>query len=116
MTAQDTTETSVTMSVATQKHVGMNFSSVELTMNLDDFSNRIIEPAVTVLAANVEADAMSMYKNIFNSSNQSTVTAALTMATVLGGRKKLNDFLCPMNRCIVKNYGKSCSNMFVEQT
>lgn len=65
--AQDTTETSQTLTVSTQKHVGMNFSSSELTLSLDDFSTRIIEPAMSVLAANIEYDAMSMYKDVSNS-------------------------------------------------
>lgn len=66
-TTQDTTESSVTMQVSTQKHVGMTFSTAELALSIDDFSKRIIEPAMTVLAANVEADALSMYKDVYQS-------------------------------------------------
>ena len=43
---QDTAETSQTLTVATQKGVDVNFSSAELTMSLDDFSKRILEPAM----------------------------------------------------------------------
>ena len=67
LTTQDTTESSVTMQVSTQKHVGMTFSTAELALSIDDFSKRIIEPAMTVLAANVEADALSMYKDVYQS-------------------------------------------------
>lgn len=67
LTPQDTTESSVTMQVSTQKHVGMTFSTAELALSIDDFSKRIIEPAMTVLAANVEADALSMYKDVYQS-------------------------------------------------
>ena len=45
MDVQDTAETSVTLQVATQKGVDMSFTAVDLTMSLDDFSTRIIEPA-----------------------------------------------------------------------
>src|SRR5437879_3492275 len=45
---QDTPETSVSLQIGTQKGVDMNFSSNELTLSLDDFSSRIIEPAVAV--------------------------------------------------------------------
>src|SRR4051812_3182367 len=48
---QDTPETSVSLQIGTQKGVDMNFSSNELTLSLDDFSTRIIEPAMSVLAA-----------------------------------------------------------------
>jgi hypothetical protein len=100
LAVQDTTETSITLSVTSQKHVAVNFTSVDLTLNLDDFSSRILDPAMAVLAANIESDAMSMYKDVYNQSNQSTITAALSLATLLGGRKKLNDFLAPMSRRI----------------
>ena len=47
---QDSTEQSVSLAVATQKHVGMSFTSQELTMSIDDFASRKIEPAMSVLA------------------------------------------------------------------
>jgi hypothetical protein len=41
LSAQDTTESSVDLKVQTQKGVDLNFTSVDLTMSLDDFSERI---------------------------------------------------------------------------
>lgn len=95
LVTQDTTESSVTLQVATQKHVGLNFTSVDLTMSLDDFSKRIIEPATAVLAAAMEADALSMYKDVANSVWNGG--SAATMAKVLSGRKILQDHLAPSN-------------------
>lgn len=93
--AQDTQETSETLTVATQKGVDMNFSTAELAMSLDDFSDRIIEPAVSVLVANIEYDAMSMYKDVYQSVWNSG--SALTLANVLSGRKILQDSLAPLS-------------------
>ena len=67
LSTQDTTESSTTLQVATQKGVDTTFTSNELTLSLDDFSKRILEPAMSVLAANIEADAMSMYKDVYQS-------------------------------------------------
>jgi hypothetical protein len=67
LVAQDTTETSQTLQITTQKHVGMNFSMKEMTLDIQDFSERYIEPAASVLVASIEADAMSMYKDVYNS-------------------------------------------------
>ena len=92
---QDTTESSVTLQVATQKGVDLTFTSAELTMSLDDFSSRILEPAMTVLAANVEYDAMSMYRDVYQSVWNGG--SALTLAKVLAGRKVLQDSLAPLN-------------------
>lgn len=90
---QDTVETSQTLTVATQKGVDVNFSSAELTMSLDDFSKRVIDPAMSVLAANIEADAMSMYKDVFNSVWSSG--SALAYNDVLDARVLMQRGLAP---------------------
>lgn len=95
LSAQDTTESSVDLKVQTQKGVDLNFTSADLTMNLDDFSERIVEPAMSVLAAHIEADAMSMYKDVYNQVNNHGVAASF--AKVLEGRKVLVDNLAPLN-------------------
>ncbi len=95
LNAQDTSEESVTMTVATQKGVDMNFSSAELTMELDDFSKRIIQPAVAVLASSVEYDALSsMTKNIYNQVGTAGTTPN-AMMTFGEARAKLNQYLAP---------------------
>lgn len=93
LNAQDVTEATETLTVATQKGVDMNFTVAELTMDMDDFSKRYIEPAMSVLAAHIENDAMSMYQDV----NQeiSDVGASATLADVLNLGKRLTDSLCP---------------------
>src|SRR5687768_11632342 len=93
LSAQDTEEVSETLTVATQKGVDLNFTSVDLTMSLDDFSSRVLDPAMSVLAANIEADAMSMYKDVSQSIWNGG--SAATLSKILAGRKKLNDALAP---------------------
>lgn len=93
LSAQDTTESSVTLQVSTQKGVDLNFTSAELTMSLDDFSTRIIDPAMSVLAANIEADALSMALDVYQSVNN--IGSAITLNKVLTGRKMLQDALAP---------------------
>lgn len=93
LSAQDTTESSVTLQVATQKGVDLNFTSVDLTMSLDDFSKRIIDPAMSVLAANIEADALNMYKDVYQSIWNGG--SAATYNKALDGRVILNRSLAP---------------------
>lgn len=95
LSAQDTTESSVTLQVATQKGVDLNFTSVDLTLSLDDFSKRIIDPAMSVLAANVEADALSMYKDIYQSVWNGG--SAATYNKALDARVLLQRSLAPAN-------------------
>lgn len=100
LAAQDTTESSVDLKVQTQKGVDLNFTSMDLTLSLDDFSERILEPAMSVLAAHIEADAMSMYRDVWNQVTNAGQPA--TFAKVLEGRKILVDNLAPLN-------GRTCN-------
>lgn len=93
MSTQDVTEASTTLQVATIKGIDLNFSSSELTLSLQDFSDRIIEPAVSVLAAAIEADALSMALDVYQSVNN--VGAILNMNKALTARKVLVDALSP---------------------
>jgi len=95
LSTQDTTETSTTLQVATQKGVDLNFTSVDLTLSLDDFSERILDPAMSVLAANVEADALSMYKDVYQSVWNGG--SAATYNKALDARILLQRALAPAN-------------------
>jgi hypothetical protein len=91
----DTDERQVSLQVATQRGVDLNFQSTELTLSLDDFSSRILEPAMSQLAASIEADAMSMYQDVSQSIWNGG--SALTFNHVLDARKLLQDSLAPLN-------------------
>ena len=93
MVPQDTQETKVPLTVNTQKGVDLQFTAVDLTLSLDDFSSRIIEPAVSVLAAALEADALSMALDVYNTVNN--IGSTMTMRQMLLGKKLLTDSLAP---------------------
>jgi hypothetical protein len=95
LSTQDTSETSTTLQIATQKGVDITFSSAELTLSLDDFSSRILEPAMAVLAANIEADALNMYKDVYQIVDNDG--SAISFLNIMQGRKLLNDSLAPMD-------------------
>lgn len=95
LATQDTSETSVTLQVATQKGVDLNFTSVDRTLSLDDFAARILEPAMAVLAAAIEADALSMYKDVYQLVDGDA--AAIAFSHFLTGRQYLNESLTPMD-------------------
>lgn len=95
-TGQDTTESSVTLQVNNQKHVGLNFTSQDLTLSMDDFSDRVLDPAMSVLAANIESDVLSnVYKDVYNQVNNHGASA--TFNKLLQGGKILDDNLAPVN-------------------
>ena len=102
LSTQDTTETSVSIQMATQKGVDVNFSSAELTLSLDDFADRVLEPAMAVLAANVEADAFNMALDVYNTVNN--IGSPITLNKALQARKLLVDNLAPSSmRTLILN-------------
>lgn len=94
MNQQDSEQQSVTMTVNNRKHVGMNFTDEELTLDMDKFSELHIQPAMAVLAANVESDVLqNVYKDVYNQANN--VGSSATFAKLMEARKKLIDNLAP---------------------
>lgn len=91
---QDTTEESVTLTVATQKHVDVNFSSAELTMSIDDFSERILDPAMMELAANIDYSGMSLYSDIYQQVGAAG-TVPNTALVYLQAGQKLDESAAP---------------------
>jgi hypothetical protein len=63
---QDTTEGSTTVTIDTQKHVGMGFTNKDLTLTIDEFRKRYIKPAVIELAQKVETSLAGLYKYVWN--------------------------------------------------
>ena len=93
---QDDNEQFTTLTVASQKHIGVNFTSAELTMQLDDFAERVLKPRVSQLASSVDADVASVYKNIYNAVGTPGSTPS-TSLVLLQAQQKLNEFATPMN-------------------
>ncbi len=64
---QDQTEEYTTLTVDKQHHVGMTFTQQELTLQVDDFSARFIEPAMASLANDIDETVLAEYWNFYNS-------------------------------------------------
>ena len=93
---QDDNEQFTTLAVSSQKHIGVNFTTAELTMQLDDFAERVLKPRVSQLASSVDADVANAYKNIFQSVG-TPGTVPGTSAVLLAGHQKLNEQAVPMS-------------------
>ena len=93
---QDDNEQFTTLTVSTQKHIGMNFTTAELTMQLDDFADRVLKPRVSQLAASIDADVANAYKSIFASVGTPGTTPS-TSLVLLQAQQKLNESAAGMN-------------------
>ena len=87
---QDDNEQFTTLTVASQKHIGVNFTTAELTMQLDDFAERVLKPRISQLASSIDADVANAFKTIGNSVGTPGTTPA-TSAVLLAAQQKLNE-------------------------
>jgi hypothetical protein len=114
MDTQDVTETTTQLVLATQMGVDINFSSAELTLSLDDFSDRILDPAMTRLSAEVVKTVLSGYTDTagtfhngvyqyINQFENTTFGTKPVLADVLDCRARLQQGLAPTSdrHCMV---------------
>jgi hypothetical protein len=87
---QDDNEQFTTLTVSSQKHIGVNFTSAELTMQLDDFAERVLQPRISQLASSIDADVANSYKYIGNTVGTPGTTPA-TSLVLLQAQQKLNE-------------------------
>lgn len=96
LNVQDDNEQYTSLTVSTQKHIGVNFTTAEMTMSLDDFAERVLKPRVSQLAASVDADVANAYKSIFNSVGTPGTTPG-TSLVLLQAQQKLNESAADIN-------------------
>ena len=84
LNVEDFNETSVPVTLSTQFHVDTQFTTQDLALSLDSFSDRVLKPAIAAIANKVDADGLTMAKN--NTANTvgtagTTPNALLTFLT-----------------------------------
>lgn len=90
----DHVERSTPIVNASQYGVDVSFTSVELTMSLDDFSKRVIDPAMAQLAATIEGDALAAAYKLVPNYTGTTSTDLAYLAFQQNGQK-LTESLAP---------------------
>jgi hypothetical protein len=95
MDVQDQAERSGTITLATQDHVDMRFNSAEMALNIDDFSKRYIEPAVSVLVSGIESDYIAFATKATYNTAGTAGTPPTDLVAVGAARAKLNQYLAP---------------------
>ena len=95
LVVQDQNEQSGTLTVATQKHIGMAFNSADLALKMDKFSQRYIEPAVSALIAKIEADYIAACTKATWNLVGTAGTAFTDLVVTGAARARLNQNLAP---------------------
>jgi len=96
------TEQYITLTVATQAHVSWQFSMVDLTLTIEQYSERYIRPAAAALANQVDADLCGLYDMVPNAVEESTGFVTPNTFMVLGkAMQKLDEEACPPDDRVV---------------
>lgn len=94
VTPQNTIEKQTSLTITNQANVAMSFGSAEMALSLDLFSDRVIKPAVNVLAASVASNIMSAIdgntgqgpaQHFVHNTDANGNTISPTAATILAG-------------------------------
>ena len=93
---QDDNEQFTTLTVASQKHIGVNFTTAEMTMQLDDFAERVLKPRISQLAASIDADVANSFNGIYQSVGTPGTTPSSTQV-LLAAQQKLNEAAAVMS-------------------
>ena len=93
---QDDNEQFTTLTVASQKHIGVNFTTAEMTMQLDDFAERVLKPRISQLAASIDADVANSFLNMYQAVGTPGTTPSTT-AVLLAAQQKLNEAAAVMS-------------------
>lgn len=99
---EDATETSVALALNIQRGVDIAFTSQDLALSIDDFSDRFIVPAIANVANGIDYDGLSQYINIFNIVG-TPGTPPTTADTYLSAGVDLDNMMAPRDgsRCVV---------------
>jgi len=95
--APDFVESSVSLTLNTQKHVPLTFSATEKLLNISDFKERILMPQMITLAAAVEADLIAKAVKATPNCVGTAGVVPTAMKTFNQARQKLQRRLAPQS-------------------
>lgn len=100
-TAQDATETSTTVKLDHHLDVTIDVTTAEMTLELEDFRNTILQPAMEAHAQKVDTLIASLYKDVYNTVGTAGTTPD-AVSDITAVRRVLNENLAPLgNRYLV---------------
>lgn len=100
---QDVQEKSTSITIDQRKHVSWNFSTQDLTLSVEEYSRRYIQPAMITLAQTVDASLHGLYTKVWNSVGTPGTTPA-NFAALGSAAQRLDEMAVGADsRCMVMN-------------
>lgn len=94
---QDHVERSTPFTVSSQYGVDVSFTTADRTLSLDDFSKRVLKPAMKQLSAKIESVALAQAYKWVNNYTNATTNAVLTYRYFQKNGQNLTDNLAPIS-------------------
>lgn len=102
LSIQDITEPSTSITISNQKHVDFQFSQQELTLVIEEFSERYLKPAAEELANQLDYDVITNFQSVSNIvGTPGTVPANFAALGAVGQR--MDENAAPQERCLILN-------------
>lgn len=86
LNVEDSVETSIPLTVGTQRGVDIEFSDAEMALDIDNFSDRYIKPAVALLANQIDQDVCALFSRVANIGGVPGVTPNANSTILQAGR------------------------------
>lgn len=111
------TESVVPIVLTTQFNVAVQFSSADLLLQVDEFGDRVLKPAVAKIANQTDVAVGAQFVNIYNSVG-TPGTDPNTTATPLAATQMLDDNAAPMDgdRHLIMSTGEQVALVAATQT
>lgn len=87
LAVEDHTENSVPFQITTQFGVDVNFTTAELTLQLGEFSDRILKPALATIANKIDRDGLALYWDVYNAVGTPGTTPNALLTYLQAGAK-----------------------------
>lgn len=84
---QDVTDTQVPLVITNQDHVDTNFTTQELTLQVEDFSDRILRPKMAALANVIDFNGLTQFKEVYNQVGTPGTTPSTLVGVLQVGEK-----------------------------
>jgi len=107
LNVEDFNETSVPVTLSTQFHVDTQFTTQDLALSLDSFSDRVLKPAIAAIANKVDADGLTMAKNATANTVGTAGTTPSALLTFLTAQAFLDSEGAPRDgkrSCIIEPF------------
>jgi hypothetical protein len=107
LNVEDFNETSVPVTLSTQFHVDTQFTTQDLALSLDMFSDRVLKPAIAAIANKIDFDGLSMAKNNTANIVGTAGTPPTGLITYLTGQAYLDSEGAPRDgrrSCIIEPF------------